>query len=74
MDSDEAKVGMAEARARRLEGLRGSLPDDGEGSGLYQIEVPEQTVWIFHRDVAMRTLEVLKMIGLRGRFKGKVTK
>lgn len=71
MDSDEAMVRMAEEEAGRLEGLKGSLPDDGEGSGLYEIEVPRQSVWLFHRDVAMRALGVLKMIGLRGRFKGK---
>ena len=68
------KVGMAETKAKQLDKHRRSLPDDGEGGGLYEIEVPHQTVWLFHRDVAMRALEVLKMIGLRGRFKGKVLK
>lgn len=75
MANDEVKVGMAETKAKQLEKFRRSLPDNGEGGGgLYEIEVPHQTVWLFHRDVAMRALEVLKMIGLRGRFKGKVLK
>ncbi len=75
MASDEVKVGMAETKAKQLDRYRKSLPDNGDcGGGLYEIEVPHQTVWLFHRDVAMRALEVLKMIGLRGRFKGKVLK
>lgn len=75
MANDEVKVGMAETKAKQLEKFRRSLPDNGDcGGGLYEIEVPHQTVWLFHRDVAMRALEVLKMIGLRGRFKGKVLK
>lgn len=75
MANDEVKVGMAETKAKQLEKFRRSLSDNGDcGGGLYEIEVPHQTVWLFHRDVAMRALEVLKMIGLRGRFKGKVLK
>lgn len=74
MANDEVKVGMAETKARQLEKFRRSLSDNGEGGGLYALEVPKQTVWLFHRDVAMRALEVLKMIGLRARFKGKVLK
>lgn len=75
MANDEIRVGMAETKAKQLDRYRKSLPDNGDsGGGLYEIEVPHQTVWLFHRDVAMRALEVLKMIGLRGRFKGKVLK
>ena len=74
MANDEIRVGMADTKAKQLESFRKSLPDDGEGGGLYALEVPGQTVWLFHRDVAMRALEVLKMIGLRARFKGKVLK
>lgn len=75
MANDEIRVGMAETKDKQLDRYRKSLPDNGDcGGGLYEIEVPHQTVWLFHRDVAMRALEVLKMIGLRGRFKGKVLK
>lgn len=75
MANDEIRVGMAETKAKQLDRYRKSLPDNGDcGGGLYEIEVPHQTVWLFHRDVALWALEVLKMIGLRGRFKGKVLK
>ena len=74
MANDEVRVGMAETKAKQLDRYRKSLPDNGDCGGLYEIEVPHQTVLLFHRDVAMRALEVLKMIGLRGRFKGKVLK
>lgn len=65
---------MAETKTKQLDKHRRSLPDNGEGGGLYVLEVPRQTVWLFHRDVAIRALEVLKMIGLRAKFKGKVLK
>lgn len=67
MDDSEMRIRIAERKARELGRFCESQMTDDRS--LSEIDIPKQTIWLFHQDVAIRAIEILKLVGLRCRLK-----